>query len=190
MQASNFGGAFDQLFIWISLRNFHRRCVSILSIPWCKKVKNDQKLKPRGSCLKLHWSTCLHHGFRTAPKEPFSGSEFTLALHLDILDADRCRFSAKLSTIILFDYHFKTKKETVKIVLKNKKKSESPRRLGWKIDEYIIDHSFEDACAKVANVKSVNTRWLNVRRGYIPKLIPTRTHGVYQFIVPVRWGDA
>ena len=53
MQASNFGGTFDQLFLWISLWNFHRRCVSTCSIPWCKKVKNDQKLKSRGggSCL-------------------------------------------------------------------------------------------------------------------------------------------
>ena len=53
MQASNFGGTFDHLFLWICLWNFHRRCVSTSSIPWCKKVKNDQKLKSRaGSCLK------------------------------------------------------------------------------------------------------------------------------------------
>ena len=51
MQVSNFGGTFDQLFLWIFLWNFHRRCVSTFSIPWCKKVKNDQKLKSRGSCL-------------------------------------------------------------------------------------------------------------------------------------------
>ena len=30
------------------LCNFHRRCVSTSSVPWCKKVKNDQKLKLRG----------------------------------------------------------------------------------------------------------------------------------------------
>ena len=48
MQASNFGGAFDQLFLGIFLCNFHRRCLSTPSIPWCKKVKNDQKLKSRG----------------------------------------------------------------------------------------------------------------------------------------------
>ena len=32
-----------------------RRCLSTSSIPWCKKVKNDQKLKSRGegSCLKI-----------------------------------------------------------------------------------------------------------------------------------------
>ena len=45
MQASNFGGTFDQLFLWIFLWNFHRKCLSTFSIPWCKKVKNDQKLK-------------------------------------------------------------------------------------------------------------------------------------------------
>ena len=48
MQASNFGGKFDQLFLWIFSWNFHRRCLSTLSIPRCKKVKNDQKLKSRG----------------------------------------------------------------------------------------------------------------------------------------------
>ena len=53
MQASNFGGTFDQLFLRIFLENFHRRCLSTSSIPWCKKVENDQKLKSRGgSCLK------------------------------------------------------------------------------------------------------------------------------------------
>ena len=57
MQASNFGGTFDQLFLWIFLWNFYRTCVSTFSIPWCKKVKNDQKVKSRGgggSCLKAH----------------------------------------------------------------------------------------------------------------------------------------
>ena len=48
MQVRNFGGTFDQIFLWISFWNFHRRCLSISSIPWCKKVKNDQKLKSRG----------------------------------------------------------------------------------------------------------------------------------------------
>ena len=45
MQASNFGGTFDQLFLSIFLWSFHRRCLSTSSIPWCKKVKNDQKLE-------------------------------------------------------------------------------------------------------------------------------------------------
>ena len=52
MQASNFGGTFYQLFLWNFLWIFHRRCLSPFSIPWCKKVKNDQKLKSRESCLK------------------------------------------------------------------------------------------------------------------------------------------
>ena len=41
-----------EFFLW----NFHRRCLSTCSIPWCKKVKNDQKLKSRGgggSCLNF-----------------------------------------------------------------------------------------------------------------------------------------
>ena len=52
-QVSKFGGTFAQLFLWVFLCNFHRRCLSTSSIPWCKKVKNDQKLKSRGSCLNL-----------------------------------------------------------------------------------------------------------------------------------------
>ena len=36
LQASNFGGTFDQLFFWICLSNFHRRWLSTSSIPWCK----------------------------------------------------------------------------------------------------------------------------------------------------------
>ena len=51
MQASNFGGTFDQHFLWNFLWHFHGRCLSTSSIPWCKKVKDDQKLKSRGSCL-------------------------------------------------------------------------------------------------------------------------------------------
>ena len=51
-QAGNFGGPFYQLFLCIFLWNFHRRCLSTFSIPWCKKVKNDQKLKSRGPALR------------------------------------------------------------------------------------------------------------------------------------------
>ena len=54
MQAIIFGGTFDQRFLWIFLWNFHRRCLSTRSIPWCKKDKNDQKLKSRGPALKGH----------------------------------------------------------------------------------------------------------------------------------------
>ena len=49
--------SFD-FFLW----NFHRRCLSTSSIPWCKKVKNDQKLKSRGgggSCLINTKNCCL-----------------------------------------------------------------------------------------------------------------------------------
>ena len=51
MQASNFGCTFDQLFLWIFFIKFHRRCLSTSSIPWCKKVKNDQNSNQGGSCL-------------------------------------------------------------------------------------------------------------------------------------------
>ena len=64
MQASNFGGAFDQLFLWIFLWNFYRRCLSTCFIPWCKKVKNDQKLKSRGI---LPTSTCSNSLYPPLP---------------------------------------------------------------------------------------------------------------------------
>ena len=52
-QASNFGGTFDQPFLWICLCGFHRRCQSNFSLPWCKKVKNDQKTQ-----TKVLWESC------------------------------------------------------------------------------------------------------------------------------------
>ena len=51
MQASHFGGAFDQLFLWTYLCIFHRRCLSTFSIPWCKKVKMT-KNSNQGVCLR------------------------------------------------------------------------------------------------------------------------------------------
>ena len=51
MQASNFGGTFDQLFLWIFLWKFYRRCPSAFSIPWCKKVKNDQNSNQGGPAV-------------------------------------------------------------------------------------------------------------------------------------------
>ena len=51
MQASNFGGTFDQLFLWIFLWNFHRRCLSTSSIPWCKKVKMTKNSNQGGPAL-------------------------------------------------------------------------------------------------------------------------------------------
>ena len=47
-QASNFGGAFGQLFLWIFLWHFHRRCFFTFSIPWCKKVKKMTKNSKQG----------------------------------------------------------------------------------------------------------------------------------------------
>ena len=53
--AINFGGLFDQIFLWIFLCKFHTWWPSTFSVPWCKKTKVeiDQKLKSReGSCLE------------------------------------------------------------------------------------------------------------------------------------------
>ena len=99
----------------------------------------------------------------------------------------KCRFSTKLSKS--FDHHGKTKKEIVKKKVWKNEKPEHPRRSLKKIDEYVIDYACKDGCVKVVNVKSAKTRWLNVRQGDAPKLVPTRTHCMYRFIVPVRWGD-
>ena len=51
MQASKFGGIFDQLFLWIFLCNFHRKCLCTSSIPYCKKSQKWQKTQIKGSCL-------------------------------------------------------------------------------------------------------------------------------------------
>ena len=40
-------------FVWFLLCDFQRRCPSTFSIPWCKNVKNGQKLKSRGPALKF-----------------------------------------------------------------------------------------------------------------------------------------
>ena len=53
MQASNFGGAFDQLFLWIFLRNLHRSCLSTSSIRWCKTSQKWPKTQIKGSCLNI-----------------------------------------------------------------------------------------------------------------------------------------
>ena len=48
MQASNFGGTFDQLSFEFFKEIFTEDASLLSSIPWCKEVKNDQKLKSRG----------------------------------------------------------------------------------------------------------------------------------------------
>ena len=52
MQASNFGGTFDQLFLWIFYETF-KEDASTFSIPWWKKEKHNQKLKSRGPALNF-----------------------------------------------------------------------------------------------------------------------------------------
>ena len=101
--------------------------------------------------------------FNPGPKEPFPRSEFTPALYLDILDADRSPNAAdsprsspdRLITMV------KVKKNRKTIVPKNAKQPERPRRSVKNIDKYVINYACEDACVKVANVKSVK----NVHQG-------------------------
>ena len=45
---SNFGGTFDQLFLWNFLMEFSHKMPLYLSYTMLQKVKNDQKLKSRG----------------------------------------------------------------------------------------------------------------------------------------------
>ena len=48
IQASNFGCAFDQLFLWIFYEIFTEDASPLLLYHGAKKVKNDQNLKSRG----------------------------------------------------------------------------------------------------------------------------------------------
>ena len=56
MQASNFGGTFYQLFLRIVLQNFHKRCLSTSSIPWCKKSQKWPKTQIKGGGCYLEAS--------------------------------------------------------------------------------------------------------------------------------------
>ena len=50
MQTSNFGGTFDQLFLWIFLK-FSQKMPLYLFYTMVQNVKNDQNLKSRGPAL-------------------------------------------------------------------------------------------------------------------------------------------
>ena len=54
MQASSFGGTFDELFVWIFYALFTEDASQLLPIPWRKNVKNDQKTPIKGSWLNLN----------------------------------------------------------------------------------------------------------------------------------------
>ena len=67
MQASNFGGTFDQLFLWICLCNFHTRCPSIFLYLGAKSKKMTKNSNQGvGSCLnpKEACYNCTHQGYR------------------------------------------------------------------------------------------------------------------------------
>ena len=53
MQASNFGGTFDQLFLWIFYEIFTEDASRLRLHHGAKKSKKDQKLKSRGPALNL-----------------------------------------------------------------------------------------------------------------------------------------
>ena len=53
MRVSNFGGTFDELFLWLFYEIFTEDASLLLLYQGtrCKKVEIDQKLKSKGSCL-------------------------------------------------------------------------------------------------------------------------------------------
>ena len=65
MRASNFGSAIDRL----SFEFFHRTCLSTSSIPWCKKVKNNQKLNSRCPAISAIFSPFNPSGRGLRPDE-------------------------------------------------------------------------------------------------------------------------
>ena len=63
MQVSNFGGTFDQLFLWIFLWNFHRRCLSTSYIPWCKNSQRWPKIQIKGGDPAGRTPSILHTSY-------------------------------------------------------------------------------------------------------------------------------
>ena len=124
-----------------------------------------QLMRPNQIGFHLHWSTCLASRFSTQ-KEPFLRSEFTPALYLDILDADRLPNAADSprSSPGCFITMVKLEKRLKQNCFENEKKPERPRRSVRKIDEYVIYHACKDACVKFANVKSVTWEMFATRR--------------------------
>ena len=53
MQASNFGGTFDQLFLWICSWNFHRRCLSTFLYHGAKKSNQGGPALNQSKALPL-----------------------------------------------------------------------------------------------------------------------------------------
>ena len=83
------------------------------------------------------------------------------------------RFSTKFSK----SFAHLGKRNDKKIVSKNEKKPEGLGDLWKKIDEYIIDHAWEDGCVKIANMKSVKKCSSGGRCH-----VPTRTPCVCRFL--------
>ena len=57
MQTSNFGGTFDQLFLWIFFMNFSHKMSLYFFFTMVQKLKIDQKLKSRCPALIFPWLT-------------------------------------------------------------------------------------------------------------------------------------
>ena len=85
-------------------------------------------------------------------KEPFPRSEFTPALHLDMLDADRSpnAESPRSSRDRLIS--MVKRKERKKEWIRKMKKPERPRRSVSNFVQKVFDYALEDACVKVASV--------------------------------------
>ena len=84
MQVSNFGGTFDQLFLWIFMQ-FHTKCPKI-STRSCKKVKRDQN-SSRGAGVVDHKLNLLHK-----PEASIFHAKETACQNLDFWQQIRRRF--------------------------------------------------------------------------------------------------
>ena len=77
MQASNFGGTFDQLFICIFYALFtDDASLLFYTDHGAKKSKNDQKLKSKGSCLNSSLVSTTGHYHPTLPPTVCSSVTF------------------------------------------------------------------------------------------------------------------
>ena len=126
-------------------------------VSWCDQTHVD---------LQLHRSTCLASRI-LSQKEPFPRSEFApghLWTYSGMLTgrSPKCRISTTFSKS--FDHHGKTKKRIFEREFRKTKKPELPQKSVSSFDQKVFDYALEDACVKVANVKSGKK---NARQGYV-----------------------
>ena len=143
-QASNFGDTFDQLFLSSVLRNFHRRCLSTSSVPWYKKVKNDQKLKSTGrgpalsvsllenrTTVKTLWGHCQEYKVEKNAilQERLLSEKRSTFVHYNLTLSERICFADHEKHIQKFVAHRKVcqKSSQREVIRKNAYKAPKPQ---------------------------------------------------------------